>query len=180
MRIPSTPRTFSTRRTFTALAAFALCAASPAIVTAVASPAAAQAATAQAATAQAGTASPGTNGACKGTKGVTEVVDFTKLGGKIQVACDPTDPKGTNGLQALKGAGFTYSFVPKIPGFICRIDALPKPCNGAPAKAYWSYWHAKAGKWKFSQVGAGSYHPKPGSVEGWAFGAGKAPGMSPP
>ena len=169
-------RTFSSRRTFTALAAFALCAASPAIVTAAASPAAAQANTAQTNTAQ-----PGANGACTGTKGVTEVVDFTKLGGKVEVACDPTDPATETGLQALKGAGFSYSFVPKIPGFVCRIDKLPNPCNGAPAKAYWSYWHAKPhGTWVFANKGAGSYHPAPGSVQGWAFGAGKAPGISPP
>lgn len=167
-------RTLNTRRTFTALAAFALCAASPAIVTAAASPAAAQANTAQANTAHA-------NGACTGSKGVTVVVDFTKLGGKVEVACDPTDPKTETGLQALKAAGFTYSFVPKIPGFVCRIDKLPNPCNGAPVKAYWSYWHAKPhGSWAFANKGAGSYHPAPGSVQGWAFGAGKKPGISPP
>jgi hypothetical protein len=171
MRTPQIHRTFSTRRTFTALAAVALCAASPAIVTAAATPAAAKAAAAE----------PAVTAACQGTKGVTEVVDFTKLGGKIEVACDPTDPKTETGLQALKGAGFTYSFVPKIPGFVCRIDKLPNPCNGAPATAYWSYWHAKPhGTWVFSNKGAGSYHPAPGSVQGWAFGAGKAPGMPPP
>jgi hypothetical protein len=159
--------TLSTRRAVTALATLAVCAASPAIVTAVASPASAV------------TVSPPAAGACKGTTGVTEVVDFTKLGGKIVVACDPGAPK--TGLDALKGAGFTYSFVPKFPGFVCRIDKLPNPCNGAPADAYWSYWHAKpGGKWVFSNKGAGTYHPAQGSVQGWAFGAGKAPGMPPP
>jgi hypothetical protein len=176
MRTPTTLRTFSTRRTFTALAAFALCAASPVIVAAAASPAAAQPDTAQT------SAAPfGPNGACTGTKGVTEVVDFTKLGGKVEVACDHSDPATETGLQALKAAGFGYSFVPKIPGFICRIDKLPNPCNGAPVKAYWSYWHAKPhGKWMFANKGAGTYHPAPGSVQGWAFGAGKAPSISAP
>jgi hypothetical protein len=164
-------RTISTRRTFTALAAFALCAASPAIVTAAASPAAAKTAAAK----------PAVTAACTTPhKGVTEVVDFGKLPGGTKVACDPTDPK--TGLVALKGAGFTYTFVPKFPGFICTIDHEPDPCNGAPATAYWSYWHAKPhGKWYFSDKGAGSYHPHPGWVEGWVFGNGKnPPGISPP
>jgi hypothetical protein len=165
-------RSFSTRRTFTALAAFALCAASPLIVTAAASPAAAKAAAPKLSVTTA-CPTPG--------KGVTEVVDFTKLGGKVKVACDPTDPKTSTGLTVLKAAGFTYSFVPNYPGFVCRIDGLPNPCNGAPATAYWSYWHAKPhGTWIFSNKGAGSYHPLPGSVQGWAFGAGTPPRISPP
>jgi len=112
-------------------------------------------------------------------KGVTVVVDFTKLNGKVNTACDPTDP--ASGLAALTGAGFSYAFVPRVPGFVCTIDSLPNPCNGAPDSAYWSYWHATPhGKWIYSSLGAGSYHPKAGSVQGWAFGAGKPPGISPP
>lgn len=118
-------------------------------------------------------------GACKGTAGVTVVVDFTDLGGKIKVHCDTGTPK--TGLDALKGAGFTYSFVPGIPGFVCRIDSLPNPCNGAPASAYWAYWHAKAhGTWILSNKGAGSFHPRQGTVQGWAFGASEKPGIAPP
>jgi len=123
---------------------------------------------------------PAAAAACTSSKkGVTVVVDFTKLDGKIKTACDPADP--ASGLAALTGAGFSYAFVPRVPGFICTIDALPKPCNGAPVSAYWSYWHATPhGKWIYSSLGAGSYHPKAGSVQGWAFGAGKPPGISPP
>jgi hypothetical protein len=161
----------SIRGPLTALATLALCGASAASAGAV-----------SAGTVHASTAKARPDAACKSTtKGVTEVVDFGKLktAGKVTTACDPTNPK--TGLAALKGAGFTYSFVPKVPGFVCRIDALPKPCNGAPATAYWSYWHAKrGGKWVFAKVGAGSYHPAPGSVQGWAFGAGKAPRIPPP
>jgi hypothetical protein len=117
--------------------------------------------------------------ACSGGTGVTEVVDFTALGGGIETACNPGDP--TTGLAALTGAGFTYSFVPRFPGFICRINALPNPCNGAPATAYWSYWHASpGGTWTYSTLGAGSYDPSQGSDEGWAFGDGNPPGISPP
>ena len=124
-------------------------------------------------------AAPAYAAACTGKKGVTVVVDFTKLGGKIKTACDPTDP--ATGLAALTGAGFSYTFVPRQPGFVCTIDMKPNPCNGAPTKAYWSYWHAKPhGKWVYSNTGAGSYNPAPGTVQGWAFGAGTAPRISPP
>ena len=152
------------RYTIPALATLAVIAAGPVAAQAAASPVVEKA---------------GVTAACTGTKGVTVVVDFTKLGGKIKTACDPTDPK--TGLAALTGAGFTYTFVPRFPGFVCTINQLPNPCNGAPATAYWSYWHAKPlGKWVYSSTGAGTYNPKPGSVEGWAFGAGKPPGISPP
>jgi hypothetical protein len=112
-------------------------------------------------------------------QGVTVVVDFTKFHRGIKVGCDAKRP--ANGLVALAKAGFSYTFVPRVPGFICRIANEPSKCNGAPASAYWSYWHAKPhGKWIYSTVGAGSYHPKSGWVEGWAFGNGKPPRISPP
>jgi hypothetical protein len=124
-------------------------------------------------------AAPAYAAACTGKKGVTVVVDFTKVGGKVKTACDPGNP--ATGLAALTGAGFTYTFVPRQPGFVCTIDKKPNPCNGAPATAYWSYWHAKPhGKWVYSNLGAGSYKPAPGTVQGWAFGAGKAPRIPPP
>jgi hypothetical protein len=98
----------------------------------------------------------------KHKKGVTVVVDLRKFHHGIKVGC-------------------SYTFVPRQPGFICRISSEPRRCNGAPASAYWSYWHAKPhGKWVYSALGAASYHPKSGWVEGWAFGNGKPPGISPP
>lgn len=116
---------------------------------------------------------------CAGKTGVTVVVDFTKLHGKVTIGCARKRP--ANGLVALRRAGFTYTFVPRQPGFICTIDRRPRKCNGAPATAYWSYWHARPhGKWMYSKLGAGSYHPKSGWVEGWAFGKGKPPRISPP
>lgn len=116
---------------------------------------------------------------CAGKTGVNVVVDFTKLHGKVRIGCDHRRP--ANGLVALRRAGFTYTFVPRQPGFICTINHRPRKCNGAPATAYWSYWHAKPhGKWMYSKLGAGSYHPKSGWVEGWAFGKGKPPRIPPP
>jgi hypothetical protein len=45
----------------------------------------------------------------------------------------------------------------------------PAIAKGGPAAA-----------WVYSNTGAGTYHPAPGSVQGWAFGAGQPPGISPP
>jgi hypothetical protein len=125
-------------------------------------------------------AAPAATKACtSNTKGITIVVDFSKFHHGVKSACFRKKP--TTGLAALKGAGFSYTFVPRIPGFVCTIDKLPSKCNGAPSGAYWSYWHARRhGKWVYSSLGAASYHPKPGTVQGWAFGKGKPPRISPP
>jgi hypothetical protein len=112
-------------------------------------------------------------------QGVTVVVDLTRFHHGIRVGCDPSRPG--SGLIALRKAGFSYTFVPRQPGFVCRISNEPSTCNGAPVSAYWSYWHAKPhGKWIYGSMGAASYHPDSGWVEGWAFGNGKPPGISPP
>jgi hypothetical protein len=121
------------------------------------------------------TAPPAQAAACAG---VTVVVDSTALGGGVRTGCAAGDP--TSGLAALTATGSTYSFVPRQPGLVCRVNALPNPCNGAPVSAYWSYWHAvPGGSWTYSSAGAGAHDPAPGSVEGWAFGAGTQPGVSP-
>ncbi len=110
--------------------------------------------------------------------GVKVVVDFTALGGGVQTECASGDPE--NGLKALELAHFTYSFVPRQPGLVCTINSLPNPCRKPTTSAYWSYWHATpGGAWTYSTAGAGSYDPGPGTVEGWAFGAGTAPGATP-
>lgn len=125
------------------------------------------------------TAPPASAAACSGTSGVTVVVDFGSLGGGVKKVCAPGDP--ASGLAALTGAGFRYAFVPRIPGFVCQINVKPNPCNGGPATAYWSYWHApRHGAWTYATGGAGAYNPAPNTVEGWAFGAGKKPSITPP
>lgn len=113
-------------------------------------------------------------------EGVWVVIDARSLGGSITTSCAPGDPG--SGLAALEGAGHSYSFVPRIAGMVCTIDAGPHPCNGAPADAYWSYWHAPAGgSWSYATRGAGNRDPAPGTVEGWRFGDGSAPpGVQPP
>jgi len=124
-------------------------------------------------------AAPAAGGAVAACSGVAVVVDFGSLGGGARTGCFAGDP--SSGLQALSGAGFSYSFVPRQPGLVCQINAKPDQCNGAPATAYWSYWHGRpGGSWTYSSTGAGGYNPAPGGVEGWSFGAGQAPGIAPP
>lgn len=118
-------------------------------------------------------------GAADRCDGVWVVVDARALGGELTTRCAPGDP--ASGLEALELAGHDYGFVPRQPGLVCTIDARPDPCNGAPADAYWGYFHAPAGgEWEYSTLGAGNRDPEPGSVEGWAFGDDARPGRRPP
>jgi hypothetical protein len=115
-------------------------------------------------------------GNCSATVGVIVAVDFGYWGGDIERGCDATL---TTGYAALHEAGFTTAGDAQDgAGFVCRIDDKPTPAQDPctttpPADAYWSYWHADAGQdtWTYSEVGAMSYHPPPGSVDAWTFGS---------
>lgn len=123
-------------------------------------------------------AAPAATAAGCAASGVSVVVDAGATGG-TSTRCVSGDPG--SGLAALSSAGYAYTFVPRQPGFVCTIDRAPDPCNGAPASAYWSYWHARpGGSWTYSTLGAGSFDPPAGSVEGWAFGSGAPPRVRPP
>jgi hypothetical protein len=54
-------------------------------------------------------------------------------------------------------------------GLIDQIDGSPADLQ-SDATHFWAYWHNTGGGWTFSSLGAGSYHPQPGTVEGWAYG----------
>ena len=100
------------------------------------------------------------------------VVDFTMLGGGIQVGCAPGDP--ASGREALQSAGFAA--VDGFPGLICAINSAPDPCPAEFTGSYWSYWTAEpGGDWVAHQVGADTADPVPGSVEGWRYGDGTMP-----
>ena len=115
---------------------------------------------------------------CRARAGVTVVVQYGDPAG-ASVGCATGDP--ATGLDALKSSGHRYTFVPRQPGFVCTIDARPDPCNNGPANAYWSYWHARpGGAWSYGSIGAGSYDPPLGSVEGWSFGSGTPPSSRAP
>lgn len=132
-------------------------------------------------TAGSAAAQSGSPGACAGYEGVTVVVDFGTLGGGVQTRCAPEPVK--SGFDALSRAGFSYEVIPG--GFLCRIDGKPsnRPCNRTPPPDYyWSYWLASepGGAWTYSDLGAGSRDPEPGSVDGWSFvdGCERKPGES--
>lgn len=123
-------------------------------------------------------------GSCTPTSGVVLAVDFGHWGGPVLRACGSLP---TTGYQLLNEGGWHSTGTQHDgPGFVCRISysgfrggtAYPTAGEDAcvvtpPATAYWSYWHADPGQstWHYSQVGAVSYHPVPGSVELWTFGA---------
>jgi len=128
---------------------------------------------------------PAAAAGCSTASGVTVVVDFASLGGGVVVGCASGDP--SSGVAALQAAGFVVTGT-QVYGlaFVCRIDGKPTAAQDAcvvtpPASASWSYWHAQpGGSWSFSSVGASSYNPALGTVEGWAFGSGSAPSIAPP
>jgi len=104
---------------------------------------------------------------------VTVVVQY--LGGGAVTRCTKGDPN--TGVEALTSAGFSYTYSPREPGFVCTINGNPGNRDCMKPK-YWSYWHASSptGPWTYSSEGAGTYDPAPGSVEGWRFDCGAAPG----
>ena len=104
---------------------------------------------------------------------VTVVVQY--LGGAAVTRCTEDDPN--TGVEALTSAGFSFTYSPREPGFVCTINGNPGNRECMKPK-YWSYWHASGptGPWTYSSEGAGTYDPAPGSVEGWRFDCGAAPG----
>jgi len=125
----------------------------------------------------AATVAPATpSGPCTAPDGVTVVVDFTDLGGQVEVGCAMTP---ANGTAALEAAGFADTR--DAAQMICAINDAPKPCPATFAGSYWSYWHAEpGGSWSYGTAGAGSSRPIAGSIDGWSFGNGKPPSSRPP
>ena len=112
------------------------------------------------------------------------MVDFGTLPGGVQVVC--VTGSVTSGFDALQRAGFTWTGTQRFPSLVCRIDGEPSddPCvTTPPANRYWSYWTAATpgGAWVYSDQGAGTRTPPPGSVDGWAFvdGCDRTPGSGP-
>ena len=130
----------------------------------------------------AGLAVPATASAatCGTASGVTVVVDFHRLGGGAQSACDLHGGGGTAATQ-FTDVGHTLTYAQRQPGFVCRVDGSPSsdPCiNTSPADAYWSLWWSdgKSGQWSFSSQGVGSLTvPEGGYVAlSWQGGDSKA------
>ncbi|MEV7211690.1 hypothetical protein AB0O31_01155 [Kitasatospora cineracea] len=120
---------------------------------------------------------------CTADRNVVLAIDFGRWGGPVLRSCGSTP---TTGYQLMNQGGWkTVGTQHDGPGFICRIGysgyqggkQFPPPEQEKcvltpPATAYWSYWHADPGQhtWSYSQLGAMSYQPVPGSVDAWVFG----------
>jgi hypothetical protein len=120
---------------------------------------------------------------CTATAGVIVAVDFGHWGGPVLRSCGTTP---TTGYALLNQGGWhTTGTEHDGPGFICRIGysgyrhdtQYPTPAQQAcvqtpPASAYWAFWQAAPGQtsWTYSQYGAMSYRPEPGSINLWVFG----------
>lgn len=122
-------------------------------------------------------------GDCTTTSGVILAVDFGHWGGPVLRSCGSTP---TTAYALLNQGGWhTSGTVHDGPGFICRIGysgyrhdvQYPTPAQQAcvltpPVSDYWASWQAGAGQtsWSYSQYGAISYDPAPGSISLWVFG----------
>jgi hypothetical protein len=103
---------------------------------------------------------------CAAGAGVTVVVDFTDVGGDVEIGCAEGDP--ATGRQALIDAGFRAT--DSAPGMICAINSAPDPCPATFDGSYWSYWSAQPGEtWSAYAVGADSSTPQSGAFEGWRY-----------
>jgi len=117
------------------------------------------------------------SGPCTTAAGVTVIVDFTALGGAVQIRC--AGDNQADGWAALQAAGFAVRDTTPAQGFVCRIGESSRmelqptneSCIGTPpATAYWSYWHAARGSiWTYSDRGGRGRTPPPGSVDAWTF-----------
>jgi hypothetical protein len=148
------------------------------VLTALAAPTAAATATEESAVAAAAVEherlpDPKVKGrACRTDRGITVVVDFrdlrTEAGRRMNLVRIGCARRAGDGLAALTRAGFDLEH---RAGFVCRIDERPLPDDTrCGVEGYWSYWHGeRGGEWEYSGVGAGSWNPPPGSLEGWAW-----------
>ena len=90
-----------------------------------------------------------------------------------------------SGMKALELAGadpVTYGFSGEG-GAVCRLYGVGNPadqsCLIGPGGQYWAYFRAAPGAtgWTYSRGGASSTTVTDGSVEGWRYGTGAAPGF---
>ena len=129
--------------------------------------------------------------ACTGSRDATVVVDFGPFGGPLLRACGSTP---TTGFALLNQGGWRTSGTEHDgPAFVCRIgyvgfrhgtlyptQAQQACINTPPANAYWTYWQASPGQntWHYSQLGAATTRPEPGSISLWIFGGTNLSGTS--
>jgi hypothetical protein len=90
-----------------------------------------------------------------------------------------------SGLEALQLAGanpVTYGFAGQGAA-VCQLFGVGNPADSScligPGGQYWAYYRAGpgAGGWTYSRAGATQTTVTDGSVEGWRYGTGAAPGF---
>lgn len=83
------------------------------------------------------------------------------------------------GEAALEAAGL--EIVRGSNDFLCTIGGHPATCPEPFAGQFWNYHHATAGnQWLFSNVGADTSVPEPGSIEGWCYNSPDEENCTPP
>ncbi|MDP9241351.1 MAG: hypothetical protein M3O55_12055 [Actinomycetota bacterium] len=99
--------------------------------------------------------------------GANCVASIVDSGHGVSARC-MTWRSGLTGAGALSGTGHSYRLAPS--GLICAIDGFPADCH-VDSTHFWSYWHKAPGSssWTFSSEGAGTYNPRSGETEGWAY-----------
>lgn len=125
-----------------------------------------------------------TNGKCSDNTGLNVVVDFQDLGGGVKIRCVENWSSGT-ALAAIDAALDIQGTQRWGKAFICRIDGKPgpadEPCiDTPPASAYWSYWVADSGSWRYSQKGVGNMTANPGEWHGLSFSMNRTETTNPP
>jgi len=100
------------------------------------------------------------------------VVTFPDGSSLLRCVTFPGDSISGYDLLIASGLSIDTFFDPvKGPG-VCKIEGSGCPSDQCFCEMpnYWSYWHLENDTWAYSAIGAGTYHVKPETVDGWAWG----------
>jgi len=104
--------------------------------------------------------------------------------GSVITRCVSFSEPSITGMELLTRAGLSIRVdtTSSIGAGVCKINSQGCDagrscfcqCEGSTC-AYWQYFHAQNGAWKYSILGAALYPVSDGAVEGWAWGNNVAP-----
>ena len=104
--------------------------------------------------------------------------------GSVITRCVSFSEPSITGMELLTRAGLSIRVdtTSSIGAGVCKINSQGCDagrscfcqCEGSTC-AYWQYFHAQNGAWKYSILGAALYPISDGAVEGWAWGNNVAP-----
>lgn len=84
-----------------------------------------------------------------------------------------------NGEDALLAGGMVIRHSRN--GVICSLNDWPSPCPRKFQGQFWNYWHQSRGQnYVFSEEGAATYRPEPGSIEAWCYNSASQEKCTPP